>query len=524
MMRSLYSGISGLTVHQTKMDVIGNNIANVNTTAFKSSRVTFTDVFSQKLSGASAGNEEVGGTNSKQIGLGSTVGSIDILMGEGAAQRTDNELDLKIEGDGFFIVNDGNGYKFTRDGSFKIDVNGYLVTSNGYYVCGWTADKDGNIAKTPVEKLAMVANETYSVPASKTTKINFAKNLNIDDGSTEATGVTQLSTIFDSLGNEYTVKQNFYYIDSQAAVDKYNDNHDVKLTVDGYPTGLPTGVKTYDITMANVNKGAGATGDVTYPFWVSLGISDVTNAEGERVYASDAYVTQSGLTKADVADETGEVPLATLLSKLSDAGNTADGFPAVFKFDASGNLDKNVGAGITGIKLNFGKGTEPPIRGIVSSVGTGDVADASLNVITLSLNDLTQYNSSTTASSTYDGNKPGTMSSYSIGSDGIISAKYSNGQTKILGQISLATFSNSAGLEKVGGNLYQSTLNSGDFDGIGVDPTSVGSLNAGTLEMSNVDLSTEFTEMITTQRGFQANSRIITTSDTLLEELVNLKR
>ena len=510
MMRSLYSGISGLSVHQTKMDVIGNNIANVNTTAYKSSRVTFTDVFSQKLAGAASGNEDVGGTNPKQIGLGATVGSIDLLMGEGAAQRTDNELDLKIEGDGFFIVNDGKGNKFTRDGSFKIDANGYLVNSSGYYVCGWTADKDGNISKTPVDKLSMVTNETYSVPASKTSKINFGKNLNVEDGSTDSTGVTQLSTIFDSLGNEYTVKQQFYYLKTPEDVIKYNENHEnkMKVTYEGTQTAGGGDPLKYEIDLA----------DATFPVWVSLGIESVTDSEGNNVNASTQFITY-----ANGKDST-RIPDATKTYSLADVLNATSGYPQVFRFKSDGTLDKEFGAGVNGIELDFGKNNESPIEGIISTVGSESVTVAGSNSIAISLNDLTQYNSSTTATSTYDGNKPGTMSSYSIGSDGIISAKYSNGETKILGQISLATFNNSAGLEKCGGNLYQTTLNSGEFDGIGVDPTSVGSLNAGTLEMSNVDLSTEFTEMITTQRGFQANSRIITTSDTLLEELVNLKR
>ena len=509
MMRSLYSGISGLSVHQTKMEVIGNNISNVNTTAFKSSRVTFTDVFSQKLAGASSGSEESGGTNGKQIGLGATVGSIDILTTEGAAQRTDNELDLKIEGDGFFIVKDGSGTKFTRDGSFKVDANGYLVTSAGYYVCGWTADEDGNISKTPVDKLSMVTNSTYSVPASKTTEITFGKNLNVDDGAVDGTGITQLSTIYDSLGNEYTVKQQFYYFKTAEDVETYCENHNdnIKITTATGTAGKDGGI-TLDLTGDSYHDATTTSADVDYPIWISFGIESVTDAEGNEVNASSEFVTDAGLT--------GDHTLADVLS-------TKSGYPQVFKFTQSGTINTHIGAGINGISLDFGTKAISPIEGITSTIG--EVNDAGTNnVIEISIKDFTQFNSSTTATSTSDGNEPGTMSSYSIGSDGVISAKYSNGETRILGQISLATFANAAGLEKCGGNLIQTTLNSGDFDGVGVDPTSVGSLNAGTLEMSNVSLSTEFTEMITTQRGFQANSRIITTSDTLLEELVNLKR
>lgn len=503
MMRSLYSGISGLSVHQTKMDVIGNNIANVNTTAYKSSRVTFTDVFSQKLAGASAGNEDLGGTNPKQIGLGSNVGSIDLLMTEGAAQRTDNDLDIKIEGDGFFIVKDATGFKFTRDGSFKIDESGYLVTAGGNYVCGWNADANGNISQTPVNRLSMVTDATFSVSATKTTEINFGKNLNIEDGSTESTGITQLSTMYDSLGNEYTIKNQFYYISTEADVDTYNANHEDKIYIT-YGAGAgggtyPAGADTANDTNIVLNGGL--------PAWVALKVSSITNAAGEEVYASDAFKDKLGLDP--------DTPFT-----LADVVSQKSGYPRVFRFNTDGSYQMTPDDPDGIFKLNF-DAVDAPIEGINSTLGKSNGTE---NIIDISFRDLTQYNSSTTAASTYDGNKPGTMSSYSIGGDGVISAKYTNGETRILGQVALATFANSAGLEKTGDNMYQTTLNSGEFDGIGVSATSVGSLNAGALEMSNVNLSTEFTEMITTQRGFQANSRIITTSDSLLEELVNLKR
>ncbi|MCQ2748510.1 MAG: flagellar hook protein FlgE [Clostridia bacterium] len=535
MMRSLYSGISGLSVHQTKMDVIGNNIANVNTTAYKSSRVTFTDVFSQKLAGASSGDETVGGTNPKQIGLGANIGSIDLQMGEGAAQRTDNDLDIKIEGDGFFIVSDASGYKFTRDGSFKVGANGYLTTSKGNYVMGWPADKDGKVAKTPVQRLAMITDEAFSVSATQTTAISYAKNLSIEDGDMAGSGITQLSTFYDSLGNEYTMTQQFYYVKNIASIESYNQNHeDSKVAVtDGtayYPAaaGEAANAGKYQV----INLGAGALGTaattaptIEKPVWVCLGVKSVTDSSGKEVNASLAFTKSIGGHESDTKPLTLAQALTLHSGNPSDTSSTAQRYPLTFEFTTAGtyagtDVNKN------SFDLNFGKGTGEgailPIEGINATVG--ESLDGGDFVIRINMKDLTQYNSATTATSSYNGNKPGTMSSYSIGSDGIISAKYSNGETKILGQVALATFANSAGLEKCGDNLFQTTLNSGEFDGIGVSPTSVGSLNSGALEMSNVSLSTEFTEMITTQRGFQANSRIITTSDTLLEELVNLKR
>lgn len=425
------------------MDVIGNNIANVNTTGFKSSRVTFNEIFYQTLQGGTAASKDgQGGRNPMQIGLGVNVASIDLQMTEGAAQRTDNALDLKIEGEGFFIVTDGNGKKFTRDGSFRLDEAGNLVTSSGMKVCGWPVNNStGQIVKGPVQPLEIMSSIMSSVAPQKTTGLTFQGNLNLVDGDSSGTGIPLMMNFYDSLGNKYTAQ-----------------------------------ATTMFDTVANPGV------------WSITQFDYIKDENGNEVEFGGNPVAGAVLTA-----------------------------PITFGFDANGNLENINGvAGSTTIDVDFSGVL--PFDGINSEIG-----DA--NVITLDFEEVTQYNSTTTITSDNDdGNAPGQFTGFNVGADGKILAKYSNGDTKILGQIVVTTFKNPTGLLKVGGNLFETSANSGEFDGVGVEPTFVGGLNSGVLEMSNVDLSKEFTEMITTQRGFQANSRIITTSDEMLQELTNLKR
>lgn len=439
MMRSLYSGVSGLKVHQTKMDVIGNNISNVNTTGFKASRVTFNEIFSQTISGASAPNADTGraGTNAMQIGLGVNVSSIDTNMTEGAAQRTDIASDLKIEGDGFFIVGDGSGNYFTRAGAFRLDKEGTLATSSGLKVYGWGTNAAGAIEKGKVEPIEIMSAENLYAEPKATSNVSFEGNLYTGDADGTNESITKTIAFYDSLGNRFTTELNFKY---------------------------DTAAKEWNVSFPKTGTAVPATGD---PVMYMNG--DTTN------------------------------PIS--FSPPADFDLT---------FDTNGKLAT---ASIQSINLTITPGTGFPVK-------------STFNTMKVDFTKLTQFNEKTTAQSyTKDGLEPGNLTGYSIGTDGIITGKYSNGTEKKFGQIAVATFKNPAGLEKFGDNLFITTSNSGDFDGIGQDPTAGGGkLNAGVLEMSNVDLSSEFTDMITTQRGFQANSKIITTSDEMLQELVSMKR
>ena len=362
MLRSMYSGISGLKNLQTKLDVIGNNVANVNTYGFKKSRVTFSDTMNQTISGASAATENRGGTNAKQVGLGSTIATIDTIHSQSSLQTTGRDLDLAISGDGYFVVKNGDSLSYTRGGNFYLDDNGTLVDGSGAKVQAYTIGTDGK-ATTTMGDVAVNVNAV--LPAKATKNIVISGNLSSD--AVTGSVYSQQIKVVDFSGQEKTVTVNF------------------KKETNG---------------------------------WVR-----------------DASLT--GYTVDDSA------------------------------------LTKNPGA--------------------------------------------------TTALVNPDGNKEGKLESFNFSSAGEINGIYSNGQIVTLGQLAIAKFSNSSGLTKAGGNSFQESINSGTAN-IGVAGEGRGMLAAGSLEMSNVDLSEEFTEMIVAQRGFQSNAKIITTSDEILQELVNLKR
>lgn len=434
-MRSLFSGVSGLRVHQTKMDVIANNVSNVNTLGFKRADVTFTDVFNQTLSSASGPNDASGrgGTNAMQIGLGSNVASINNIMTTGSTQRTDNGNDLMINGDGFFIVSDANGYSFTRAGAFQVDKLGNLNDANGMRVCGWPAIEDADnpgqqkIQPGKVVPINLYEGDKSYAPPKATTTIEFDGNINIEDSPK-----TNTMAFYDTLGNRYVVSTKLEYDE----------------------TANP---KTWTFSMENK---AVVNGDEKNP----------------------VELTGLDVTKTLTFDANGK-PI----------GTTED-----LKLDLTG----------------------------VAFAGEAPFTSEFTDPLTVNFANMTQFKGKTDlTSSPKDGNEAGSLKEYSIDSSGKITGKYTNGATKLLGQIPIADFKNPAGLEKIGSNLYQTSPNSGDFDGIGLDIGAVGgTFISGSLEMSNVDLSYEFTQMITTQRGFQANSRVITTSDDMLQELVNLKR
>lgn len=451
MMRSLYSAVSGLKAHQTRMDVIGNNIANVNTVAYKSQSMTFSEVFYQTTQTATGPNAESGkgGTNAMQIGLGSSVGSISTAIStEGASERTDNPYDLAISGDSFFIVNSAGNTYFTRAGNFKVDESGALVTSGGANVMGWQVDDDGNVVKDKVSALYVTSSKfTYTEPA-KTTAVSATGNINAS--STE--DITTTVNFYDSIGNSY-----------QAT-----------LTLSYDPTSAGTDQAKYTVTGTSVSKNGSPT-----TLQIECDSQLVFNTlSGAPVLSADGTGAGMDNLTFTITDPDGTNNIQSIGTNISDTQST-------LKFDA------------TGITRYADKTSIKPYTGIKNSSEIYEGA----------------------------GKAVGKMTAVGIDNSGCIVASYSNGDTKTIGQIAVTSFSNPEGLEKVGENLYQSTLNSGEFDGIGEDVTaSDGKISSGVLEMSNVDLSSEFTTMITTQRGYQANSRIITVSDTMLEELINLKR
>ena len=406
MMRSMYAGVSGLKAHQTRMDVIGNNIANVNTAGFKASRVTFKEMLSQTLSGAKAPQDNRGGMNPQQVGLGVSLGSIDTNHVQGNLQSTGLGTDLAIQGNGYFIVNNGTQNFYTRAGALTLDENGNLVNaSNGYIMQGWMATN--GIIDTNLTGIRIPIGDTMAPQAS--TEAVFAGNLN----SADPLPWTATMDIYDSQGEKHTLTLDFKPTD-----DKNQWNW--TATIDG----------------ATFDGNNETTGTITF------------GGDGKVVEVT---------------------------------GNTFD--------------------------INFNNDTEK------------------ITGFNLDLSAVTQMAGDNTLDGLYaDGYSMGSLESFSIDNAGVITGSYSNGLTKAIGQIAIANFSNAGGLTRVGDTLFAESQNSGIAQIGAAGTAGRGKISAGTLEMSNVDLAEQFTDMITTQRGFQANSRIISTTDEMLQDLVNLKR
>ena len=678
MMRSLFSGVAGLKTHQTRMDVIGNNIANVNSTAYKSQSMVFNDLLYQTTQAASGANANTGrgGINPRQIGLGAKTGAITTAIEtQGYAQTTNNPWDVMIEGDSFFIVNDGSQNFFTRDGSFTVDGAGNLVMSSlGYTVMGWQVDPEtGDIRSDVVSALRVMSPENMKAEPEATTLAYMSGSLDRTDTTINSTaGAVRTLTFFDAQGYQYTAKFSVHgtgnddvfrvqlddILDGNgiSLVEKYNlaniyqlanfGENSTPVTTSKYP--MADGV-TYDLAndqfivnlaMSQILEGYGdnamiaaAGTDVSIQQVNGAAPTDGTVAEGANVtvggkvtltkaqleaepynliYNPDdkSYYTKGADGKAekveDVADWQAALAAMKGLDTVTVTGVTSDTdnpenitieFTADFATTQESNL--NAATGTFGVTLPNDEDHEKEILSQVYKVEDGDgktygidfvgpdgsaqitmtesvngnqlvfdhdtgkfsyIGSQGNNTATLTFStavsnlageniDLSQFsnididfssitnygnggkctlemtNGSLENSALGAGRKVGELSSIEIGQDGRITASYDNGLTKLLGQIAVAEFANASGLSKAGNNLYSATQNSGEFDGVGVDITANGGqMTSGVLEMSNVDLSSEFTTMITTQRGFQANSRIITVSDTMLEELVNLKR
>lgn len=463
MMRSLYSGVSGLQNHQTRMDVIGNNISNVNTTGFKRGRVNFQDMISQQVAGAAKPTEELGGVNPKDVGLGMTISTIEQVFTQGNLQSTGVGTDVAIQGNGFFIVKNGDESFYTRNGVFCLDRDGTLVNpANGMRVQGWMArDLNGEqivqTAATPTDLVIPVGSKD---PAKATENVLFACNLNKNtpeilegaSASDVAKGTWNTEQkIYDSFGNEHLLSINFTKVPGvanswQATVNVDADNADFTQTRIGL--GTTDGVQnTFIVNFDNYGQ-----------------LSSVTDSAG------------------NISNETGEIVLQSSFT-VADANADENGTPARQSFN-----------------INLG------------TIGSMK------NTITQSAS------KSTTKAYSQDGYTLGYLDNYKIDSSGTITGVYSNGTNRVIGQIALATFSNDRGLEKAGDNTYVETNNSGQANIGESGVAGKGSLLAGALEMSNVDLSEQMTDMIVTQRGFQANSKTIQTADTLLETVLGLKR
>ena len=410
MMRSMFAGVSGLKNHLIMMDIIGNNIANVNTVGYKSGQTSFQDLLSQTIQGSSSSTENLGGTDPVQIGLGVRLGTVTNNFTQGSLQVTGKMTDLSIQGEGFFVVSGGDGgTSYTRAGNFSFDSQGKFINpGNGYIVQGWMADDSGVIdTNTTIADVVLPVGSTLE--PSATTSVQYRGNLpaNAAVGDTVITSIT--------------------------ARDSQGGSHMVSVTFE------KTAANSWD--------------------WDATGPAGI-------------------------------------------AGNGTVSF-------GPGGLY----TGSTGGPITFTPSGASAVS-ITPDFGTAGSSDS-----------MSQFNSESTAAAVYqDGYSSGGLQAISIGNDGVVTGIFSNGLNRQLAQIAIASFNNPAGLTKVGDNMFQVSNNSGE-PLVGVPGSgNRGAISAGALELSNVDLAQEFTNLIIAQRGFQANSKIITTADQMLADLVNIKR
>lgn len=542
MMRALYSGVSGLKTHQTKMDVIGNNIANVNTVAFKSSSTAFSEIMYQNMSGASGATATKGGVNAKQIGLGVTTGSTSInITSPGATQTTGDGWDLRITGDSFFIVNNGTENLFTKAGAFYIDGAGNLATkANGYNVMGWQVDpQTGDIRKDTVSVLNIMNEKNQTSPPEATTLATVSGVLDTNNKQVNSGDGYVLSlNFYDGLGYSYNAKFAVKTINGD------EKNYSVELTDITDSTGrsiLNEYAANQNIDMTEARRrifGPETPQQITRKYKMAAEFRNENGTIVDKNGVTLQYAERDGQKLYESADGSVSYSVTDVFGITGDALTnfngtfTQVGGSGVFEYQDT----------INGYVLDYNEnGLNPGTFNYIGNAGNSTVGINLATIGTQFQNINVDFSTSTCYENgnncTLDmlkgdekgidgtGRKLGALTGLQVQQDGRIFGTYDNGNTTLLGQIAVATFANPSGLEKLGDNCYRTTLNSGEFDGIGQDITADGGkMTSGVLEMSNVDLSTEFTEMITTQRGFQANSRIITTSDTLLEELVNLKR
>ena len=436
MLQALLSGIASIKAQQTRMNVIGNNLANVNTTAYKSSSVTFQTIIDQTIQGASKPTASLGGTNPIQFGLGVTVGGTNVDNVQGSLNATNRPTDLAIQGNGYFMVSNGASISYTRDGSFGLDANGDLVQrSTGQRVLGWSADATGNIDTT----IPVGAGSALNVPLGRlnavqgTTKMSLAGNLNANSLPTDS-WTTQVR-VYDSIGGAHDLTVVF-------------NNRSTPPT----PPALPVG--------ATAPAGAVSSWD-----WQAF---------------------------------EGTVATGTPIGDSTTAGNTP------LYFNASG---AQVGGNVDTITIPGGVAGTLPFN------------------ITMDCSTIGQLNTTTQVStSDQNGFPPGSLQGFSIGNDGTLTGTFTNGLTRTLGTISMSNFPNPDGMQSLGSNLWGSTDNSG-LPVVGTAGTGGrGNVNSGFLEQSNVDIGSQFTDLIVTQRGFQANTKVVTTVDDMLQNLIDMKR
>ncbi|MBU0690616.1 flagellar hook protein FlgE [bacterium] len=556
-MSSLFSAVSGLSNHQTKMDVIGDNLANVNTIGFKQSNVSFSTGFSQLLRAAQAPGDNSGGSNAIEIGLGSRVAAVNRVFTQGNFENTGNRNDLAIQGDGFFVVGDGVSNYYTRAGNFQIDANGSLLSSGGgFNVLGRLADKDGNlITSSAVEPLSLPFGEVD--PARATTNINYFSNLDANASKVQSfassfafktsgnpanrnTMLNDLDQVTSALNDGDVIRLtatnrageavnvSFIYgesndgttfgdlIDRFNAVDAYNsqDQMGSLLSIDASGSIILrdnlAGNSSTSIAMEFIDADGSQASTMVMPTFVTTSDGTTgTHSSSISIYNSRGDKHQVEITFTQDVTQTNVWTWEATVDDgaIDDINARLAGDSGTLRFNTDGSL-----LAFEGGPLTF---QPPQAQGIVVNLNGGTVG---------TFDGITQFAApSTTVAISQDGHSSGVLSDFSVDNSGKIVGSYSNGESRVLGQIAIARFSNPAGLTLAGDNIYSATVNSGDPQ-IGLEAGTVNKIFSGFIELSTVDLAEQFTDMIIAQRGFQSNSRVITVADQLLNEVTQLKR
>ena len=506
MLRSMFAGVSGMRNHQIRLDAIGNNIANVNTVGYKSSRVTFQDTLSQTIRAATAPQRGRGGVNAFQIGLGMSIASVDVLHTQGNLQMTGKTTDLAIEGDGFFILGEGNEKFYTRAGMFTLDRDGRLVyPSNGLVLQGWMADEEGRIdTNQPLTGITLPIGATLAPAATRNLPVTANLDASINGSLTYEPSPFTVSDGTNEAQVTVTLIPTGHFNEWQ-----YTLNVTGGTIVNGPTSGTIT-IDEYGNISGGANFGvrlpSGSTINVTFP----TGSDNAFRVGGVAVSTGNFTPAPTITSTVEVYDSQGNVHLlTTVFRKTGD--NT-------WEWETFTKAGTSVGNGT----LNFNE------QGQLTAATGGPIAFTPAGAAPISIrpdfSKITQYVGESSIDIDQDGYPMGYLDGFTIDKSGRVVGVFSNGLTKNIAQVAVATFSNPSGLERVGETMFRVSSNSGTAR---INPAGVGgsgSITPGALEMSNVDLSQEFTDMIVTQRGFQANSRIITTSDEMLQELVMLKR
>jgi flagellar hook protein FlgE len=499
MIRSLYAGVSGLRNSQVRMDVIGNNIANVNTVAFKAGRVTFKESFTQLLQGSSS---PVG----DQVGLGMQIGSIDQIFGQGNLESTGLNTDLAIQGDSFFTLRKGNQSFYTRAGNFKVDASGQLVSPlNGFSVQGRMYEN--GVQLDGIQDINLPFGQ--KVAAKATTEVALSGNLNasapvfqgnfqnpIDralPANAKAIAESQIS-VFDSQGTKHDIKIQMWKTGANTW------NWQIDPTASGVSAEFQTSASS---PPASIALPVPPTGYSILPADVK-----VYSASGTEYTSPTDFSVVAGPPPA--VQFTASMPSNSPI-KISYFMSPTTATPGVnsgtFTFDSSGIMNTNVSAAI-----DFGvPGAEPVQLNVKLNGGVSGLTQFSSTASTAVLRDQNGFTS-------------GTLQNFSVDRVGVITGSFTNGTTLALARIVLADFNNPSGMVRIGDNMYQESKNSGSAVLGFAQEGSQAQITSGVLEMSNVDLAQEFTNMIVAQRGFQANGKVVSTSDEMLQELMSIKR